>query len=330
MIRRARFVAVAIFLLSQLSCGSGDGVGGGKTVRYEGETGWAEVSYSTSPPEHAFDSVKVNVGIRVSRDLETDSLAFEMLPAQSGWARAVDTMLVRDAEGWYRSAIWICPTEAGQFVLSWQTLPFTGFTYYLAARYDSLGQLVEWDEVPDPRYPPYPALVRDTMEVVYRFWPHVWYRRVHLVKRTDAPREWYVITQSYQRGPGVSGRILGYSANLKTSPDFPLRTRQWDEAGWVVDTASIWVRDTLVSWLAWTYDEFLDNWESNYSLFREWKHDRQPELYFQLDANGHMKDLWTFKPEGKYIAAKMYADTSRPSFDSLKKAFIRAPLDTAP
>ena len=98
----------------------------------------------------------------------------------------------------------------------------------------------------------------------------------------------------------------------------------------MVDTLSVWVRDTLVAWMAWTYDEFVDNWEKNATLFRDWQYKRQPELFFQVDANVHMSQVWTSEPQGVYIAARMYADTSLPAFDSLKRAFIYGPVPASP
>jgi hypothetical protein len=296
----------------------------------QSESAFAEFGYAPAPPQHVFDSARIEVRLK-PRDLPgTDTLRFELLPAENGWSRAETATLVKDSQGWYRGALWMCPTVPGQFVTSWQTDPFTGFTYYLAARYDSLGQLLDWDDNPKMGYPNHPLLVRDTMEVVYRLWPQVWARRVHFEKRTDVPREFYLITESFYRSRGVSGRHFEYSANLVPSPDFPLRTRQWEEPGWVVDTLSVWVRDTLVAWVAWSYDEFVDNWEKNTTLFRDWQYKRQPELYFKTDFAAHLSQVWTVQPEGQYVAAKMYADTSQPAFDSLKRAFMYGPVPAAP
>lgn len=301
-----------------------------RTFHYGHETSEAEVRYSPAPPKRLFDSTLMEVRVKPRDYPGTDSLVFELLPAENGWNRALSSHLIKDSAGWYRGAWWMCPTIPGQFVTSWQTIPFTGFTFYLAARYDSVGRLLDWSEKPQIGYPVWPFLVRDTMEVVYRFWPQVWTRRVHFELRADAPREFYLITQSFQRSRGVSGRRLEYSANLTINPEFPLRTRQWEEPGWVVDTLSVWVRDTLVAWVAWTYDEFVDNWEKNATLFRDWQHKRQPELYFKTDLFAHLTHVWTVQPEGQYVAAKMYADTSQPAFDSLKRAFIYGPVPADP
>jgi hypothetical protein len=136
-----------------------------------------------------------------------------------------------------------------------------------------------------------------------------------------------LITQSLQRGAGVSGRTLRATANLRFDPEYPLRTRRWDEPGWVIDTLSVWVRDTLVAWVAWSYDEFVEDWEPRASLFRSWQHPQTPEIYFQVDSDGHLTGVWEESPAGKYIAAKMLYDTSRPAFSVVKREFVAAPVD---
>lgn len=282
------------------------------------------LAYDPGPPSHVFDSTIVSVAIRPARDPGQDSLIFELLPAQGGWARALDSFLVRDTAGWYRARVWLRPTQPGQFVLRWQTVPFTGFTYYLSAWYDSLGEITAWDEVPDHLSSADPLLVSDTMELVFGYWPHVWYRRVHFVAHPEIARTFWVITESLQRGAGVSSRICRSTANLTLSKQFPLRTRIWDKAGWVTDTLQIRIRDTLVAWLSWHYEEFVENWEKSNLLFRSWEHE-SPEVYFQTDRDGHLLHVWKSEPQGKYIAAKMVSDTSRPDFDSLKKYFISHP-----
>jgi hypothetical protein len=239
----------------------------------------------------------------------------------------MDTFLVRDSSGWYRALTWVRPTEPGQFVLRWQTDPFTGFTYYLSAWYDSSGALFHWDHQPDHVSLNAPLWVQDTMELTYQFWPNVWYRRVHFVKRAEAPREFWVITQSLQRGAGVSGRILRATANLTFDPQYPLRTQRWDRPGWVIDTLCIQVRDTLVAWLAWSYEEFVEDWEPRESLFRTWDHPGRPEVYFQVDADGHLMGVWKRSPQDKYIAAKMLFDTSKPAFTVVKREFVAGPVD---
>jgi hypothetical protein len=305
-------------------CGTGS-EGPGRVFDYRNEVDSVRVAYSPGPPAQVFDSSLVGVAVLPGGELGTDSLFFDLLPAEGGWSLAVDPYLVRDSTGWYRGAVWMRPTERGQYVLRWQTVPFTGFTFYLSAWYDMAGRLARWDQEPKRIPGTVPLLVRDTMEIVFQRWPHVWYRRVHLVHRGDMT--YWVITQSLQRSAGVSGRRLRYTANLTFDPQYPLRTRVWDEAGWVTDTVLVRLRDTLVAWLVWDYEEFVENWEKGYSLFRDWQHVKTPEFYFQADPQGHLVGVWRNKPEGKYIAAKMYADTSRPDFDSLKRDFIRNPRD---
>jgi hypothetical protein len=320
-----RLCGALLFLASAL-WGCGRSVPeGGRTFELESEAATAQLRYLTAPPALVFDSVRMELELLPGQGVPVDSLGFELLPAENGWCRAEGTQLKKNPDGWYRGAFWMRPTVPGQFVVSWQTSPFTGFTFYLAARYDSTGHLVDWSETPTLGYPSYPLVVRDTMEIVYRRWPQVWARRLHFVRRDDAPREFYLITQSWERSRGVSGRRFEYSANLVPNPQFPLRSRSWEAPGWVVDTLSVWVRDTLVAWVAWSYDEFVDNWERNTTLFRDWQHTRQPELFFKIDTLVHLAKVWTKEPANEYIAARMYADTSKPAFDSLKRAFMYGP-----
>lgn len=302
----------------------------GATFELESGGSKARVRYLDPPPSRVFDSALVRFALQPDSSVQAESLSFELLPAENGWCRTETPYLRKNPEGWFEGSFWMRPTIPGQFVLSWQTIPFTGYTFYLAARYDSLGQMIDWNDKPQVDYPAGPILVRDTMELVYRAWPQVWTRRLHLIRRMDASKEFYLITQTYQRSRGVSGRRFEYSANLVPKPEFPLLSRKWEQPGWVVDTLSVWVRDTLVAWVAWSYDEFVDNWERNTSLFREWQHKRSPELYFKVDALSHLTNVWSVQPQGEYIAAKMYADTSLPAFDLLRREFIRAPSPASP
>jgi hypothetical protein len=317
-----------LLLVAAWGCRGADGPG--RTFEFKSESSEARVRYLPDPPARVFDSLLLTVQLEPDTSVRAESLVFELLPAENGWCRAVTSHLRKRADGWFEGSFWMRPTVPGQYVASWQTAPFTGFTFYLAVRYDSLGQLLDWDEKPQLGYPVWPFVVRDTMEIVYRHWPQVWSRRLHLVRRTDAPKEFFLITQSYQRSRGVSARRFEYSANLVPSPHYPLRSQAWDSAGWVVDTLSVWVRDTLVAWVAWSYDEIVDNWEHNTTLFRDWQHRRQPELYFKVDLLSHLTHVWSVQPADQYVAAKMYADTSRPAFDSLKRAFIYGPSPGAP
>lgn len=328
--RLLRHLLTSLFIsISLLACNKSSNEQG-VAVQLESGGPKARVRYLDAAPEHVYDSALVRFEIQPDSTVRAESLSFELLPAENGWCRAQTPFLHKNAEGWFEGAFWMRPTIPGQFVLSWQTIPFTGYTFYFAARYDSLGNRIDWNDIPIVDYPAGPVLVRDTMEVAYRSWPQVWTRRVHFVRRTDAPKEFYVITETYQRTRGVSGRRLEYSANLIVQPEYPLITQRWEEPGWVVDTLSIWVRDTLVSWMAWNYEEFVDNWERNTTLFRSWQFKRSPELYFKVDVLSHLTHVWFTQPAGEYIAAKMYADTSKPSFDSLKKEFMYAPSPTVP
>ena len=322
-------LAVLCFL-ALLACGPSTEPETGRTFELTKGNSVVRVRYLNAPPAQVFDSIIMSLQLLPDSSVREESLSFELLPAENGWCRAETSHLYRNPEGWYEGSFWVRPTVPGQFVLSWQTVPFTGHTFYLAARYDSLGHLEEWSDRPMVKHPVWPLIVRDTMEVVYRVWPQVWTRRVHFVRRTDAPKEFYVITESYQRSRGVSGRRLEYSANLIPRPEFPLRSRTWEEPGWVVDTLSLWVRDTLVAWVAWSYDEMVDNWEKNTTLFRDWHHKRWPELYFKVDLLSHLTNVWIEEPADQYIAAKMYADTSKPAIDALKKAFITGAPPGAP
>ena len=90
-----------------------------------------------------------------------------------------------------------------------------------------------------------------------------------------------------------------------------------------MDTLSVWVRDTLVAAIEWSYDEWVNNWEKNYTLFRDWKHEHHPDIYFKVDTLGHLSRVWLGRPAGEYICAKMTVIESQPDFDSLKQAFIR-------
>lgn len=312
-----------------VGCSSTPG-GPGRTFEVKSGGSTARVRYLTDPPAQVYDSMVMSFQLSIDTSLEAESLGFELLPAENGWCRAETPYLSRTAEGAYEGSFWIRPTVPGQFVLSWQTIPFTGHQFYLAVRYDSLGQLVDWDDQPQIHHPTWNFLARDTMEIVYRAWPQVWSRRVHFVRRTDVPKEFFVITQTYQRSRGVSGRRFEYSANLVPNPQYPLESRRWEEPGWVVDTLSLWVRDTLVAWVAWSYDDFVDNWEKNTTLFRDWQHKRSPELYFKVDLLSHLTNVWATQPSGQYVAAKMYADTSKPSFDSLKREFIHSAPPASP
>jgi hypothetical protein len=137
------------------------------------------------------------------------------------------------------------------------------------------------------------------------------------------PRTYYIITQSLMRSAGVSGRELHPTANLVLDPGWPITTRRWDGPGWLVDTLSVWVRDTLVASIDWSYTEWVDNWEKNYTLFRNWEHTRHPDIYFQVDPAGHLRHVWTRRPLGMYIAAKLSSIVSEPVFEAQKQAFIK-------
>jgi hypothetical protein len=314
--------ALPVALVALVLCGCGGGESG-DYFTYGSATDTVLVAYQPGPPARVFDSSLVVLALKPRGELTTDSLALELMPARGGWCVPVDSFLVRDSAGWYRARVWMRPTAPGNFVLRWQTNPFSGFTFYLVARYDSLGQLATFGDQLDSTLVDPPLLLRDTMELVFTYWPHVWYRRVHFIRRADTPRTYYVITQSLQREAGVSGRALRPTANLRLDPRFPLRTRRWDQAGWVVDTLSVWVRDTLVASIDWSYNEWVNNWEKNYTLFRDWTHEHHPDLYFQIDTAGHLAAMWTHRPAGRYIAAKLNTLTSEPDFESVKKDFIR-------
>lgn len=300
------------------------------TFEYRSATDDVEIRYHPGPPERVYDSTLLELALRPRQAPDTDSLALELLPARGGWTMPSDSFLIRDAEGWYRAHIWVRPTETGEFVLRWQTAPFTGFTFHMVARYDITGQLSDWGNLPAEAPVPATLVLRDTMEVVYSYWPHVWYRRIHLIRRPDSARSYYIITQSLQRRAGVSGRVIWPTANLKFDSLYALRTRRWDSAGWVVDTLGVTVRDTLIASIDWSYKEFVDNWEKNYSLFRNWEHERTPDLYFQLDTAGHIKNVWKQKPPERYIAAKLNKIVSTPDYDSLHSAFVSDPVAAAP
>jgi hypothetical protein len=313
-------LTAALFAVGPIGC-SGDGSSNSFTYGSGSES--VHVAYDPGAPGHVFDSAVVTLALRPAEPLPHDSLALELMPARGGWCMPVDSFLVLDASGWYRARVRMRPTAPGNYVVRWQSHPFTGFTFYFVARYDSAGQLTMAGDAIDTTLADPPLLLRDTMELVFTYWPHVWYRRVQIIRRADTPRTFYVITQSLQRAPGVSGRTLRPTANLRLDAGFPLRTRTWDRPGWVVDTLSVWVRDTLVAALEWSYDEWVENWEKNYTLFRDWKHDRHPDIYFQVDREGHLAALWTERPPGPYIAAKMTTVLSEPDFETEKKAFIR-------
>jgi len=293
------------------------------TFEYRSTTDHVKVAYLPGPPDRVFDSALVTLALKPVANLETDSLAVELMPARGGWCLPADSLLVRDADGWYKGDVWMRPTRPGPFVLRWQTVPFTGFTYYLVAQYDSAGQLTGVSNEIDSAGASLPFLVRDTMEFDFTYWPHVWYRRVHFIKRADTPRTFYVITQTLMRSAGVSGREMHPTANLVLDPAYPLSTRRWDKPGWVVDTLSVWVRDTLVASIDWRYTEGVDSWERNYALFRKWEHDRHPDIYFEVDPAGHLKSVWIHRPLGKYIAAKLNTIVSKPDYETEKSAFIK-------
>lgn len=314
-------VSIGLLILACASGCSIDEPSG--TFTYRSTTDSVKVAYLPGPPAAVFDSELVVLALKPLQVMQTDSLALEVMPARGGWCLPADSFLVRDSSGWYRAQVWMRPTQPGTFVVRWQTYPFTGFTYYLVARYDSAGQLAEVGNVLDSLIVDPPPLVRDTMELVFTYWPHVWYRRVHLIRRADTPRTFYVITQTLMRSAGVSGREMHPTANLVLSPAYPLTTKVWDKPGWVVDTLSVWVRDTLVASIDWSYTEWVDNWEKNYTLFRDWEHKRHPDIYFEVDPSGHLNSVWTRRPLGKYIAAKLSTVVSEPDFEALKKAFIR-------
>jgi hypothetical protein len=299
------------------------------TFEYRSATDDVEIRYAPGPPQHVYDSALIEVALKPKQAPATDSLALELLPARGGWTMPSDSFFVRDAEGWYRAHVWIRPTETGEFVLRWQTAPFTGFTFHMVAHYDITGQLTDWGNLPGEAPVLSTLVLRDTMEVVYSYWPHVWYRRIHLVRRPDSARTYYIITQSLHRRAGVSGREIWPTANLSFDSAYALRTRRWDSVGWVVDTLCVTVRDTLVASIDWSYKEFVDNWEKNYSLFRNWEHERSPDLYFQLDTGGHIRNVWKQKPADRYIAAKLHKIVSLPDYDSLHSAFISEPVAAA-
>jgi len=320
--------AAAIFLISLAACGTTtQEERPGRFTLGRGEDS-VVVSYAPGPPENVYDSLLVEIELSSNKDPGTDRLFLELLPAQGGWSRVVDSFLVRDTDATYRARVWLGPTFPGQYVLCWQTDPFTGHTYYLSAWYDSTGRLTQWDHEPDEVASGRLPLVRDTMELTYQFWPEVLYRRVHLQRRTDTQRVFWVITESLYRSAGLSSRVVGGTYNLRFDPAYPNRTRRWSGPGWVVDTLSVWVRDTLVAQLMWTYEEFAENWQQGELLFREWQHDLRPRFYFQVDGNGHLMGVWPAKPQGKYIAARAPTDTSKPAWETLKRAFVKG--DTSP
>lgn len=328
--RITQIVVVAAVLVGILalapSCSPRQGDGSAKEFRVESKLESARIRYAPSPPTHVYDSVQVEIALSHDPSLPEDSLALELLPARGGWSMPVDSFLVRDTEGWYRGRIWVCPTESGEFLVRWQTYPFTGFTFHLAARYDSSGTLRNWDNEPVAEGPNEYLVPRDTMEFVYTYWPHVWYRRVHLIRRPDMQNTYWIITQSLERSAGVSAREIWPSANLTLDSAYPLRPGRWSHPGWVVDTLLVTVRrDTMVASIDWTYQEFVDNWEKNYSLFRDWEHKRSPNIHFQLNTDGHV--IWASKHMvgTRRNAAKLAKVAASPPFDSLRDAFIKSP-----
>lgn len=309
--------------LMALSCASGSSDKAGKEFEYSTHLDSVKLRYSPGLPKHLFDSSIIEISLRHDPTPETDSLMLEWLPSRSGWSLPTDSFMVRDSTGWYHASVWVCPTEPGELLLRWQTSPFTGFTYHLAARYDSTGTLVDWDDRPVATAPEPNLVVRDTMEFVfYRYWPHVFYRRIHLIRNPDQANTYWIITQSLYRTAGASARSIWPSANLTFDERFPLRTRLWVQGGWVSDTLLATVRnDTMVATIDWTYQTIGDNWEKNTTLFREWDYRRKPRIFFQLDADGHIKWASLQRPTDRRMAAQLKPVDSAPGYDEIARTF---------
>jgi len=288
------------------------------------------VSYTPGPPQQLYDSTVIEIGIKPKTEPEDSTLLLELLPSRAGWSIALDTVMKRGEDGWYRASAWVCPTEPGEYTVRWQTSPFTGFTFYLAARYDSAGQLIDWDNAPVATAPELELYPRDTMEFAFYYWPHVLYRRVHLIRASEQANVYWIVTQSLYRSAGAETRSMWPSANLTFDERYPLRTRQWSHAGWVADTLLATVRaDTMVATIDWSYQGIGDNWERNTTLFREWQYDRTPKIYFQLNSEGHIVWASKEKPAKRRVAAQLHTVESDVDYETAKNRFRSTPPASA-
>ena len=128
--RLSRAAAAMLVSLLGAACTGGDIP---DAFSYVSSTDDVRVAYLPGPPSAVFDSALVVLALRPEKELQVDSLALEIMPARGGWCLPVDSVLVRDSEGWFRGQVWMRPTQPGAYVVRWQTHPFTGFTYYLVA-----------------------------------------------------------------------------------------------------------------------------------------------------------------------------------------------------